>query len=40
MNVPEVRDVFDERRVEYNHRRRPSGLGWRTPATYAAKLVD
>jgi transposase InsO family protein len=40
LSVPEARYVLDEWRVEYNHRRPHSGLGWQTPAAYAAKLVD
>ena len=38
--LPEARYVLDAWRVEYNHRRPHSGLGWQTPAAYAAKLVD
>jgi hypothetical protein len=37
---PEARYVLDEWRAEYNHRWPHSGLGWQTPAAYAAKLVD
>ncbi len=40
LSVPEARYVLDEWRAEYNHRRPHSGLGWQTPAAYAAKLVD
>jgi transposase InsO family protein len=40
LSVPEARYVLDEWRTEYNHRRPHSGLGWQTPAAYAAKLVD
>jgi transposase InsO family protein len=40
LSVPEARYVLDEWRVEYNHRRPHSSLGWQTPAAYAAKLVD
>jgi putative transposase len=40
LSVLEARYVLDEWRAEYNHRRPHSGLGWQTPAAYAAKLVD
>jgi transposase InsO family protein len=40
LSVPEARYVLDEWRAEYNHRRPHSGLGWQTPAAYAAKLID
>jgi putative transposase len=40
LSVPEARYVLDEWRADYNHRRPHSGLGWKTPAAYAAKLVD
>jgi len=40
LSVPEARYVLDEWRVEYNHRRPHSSLGWQTPAAYAAKLLD
>jgi putative transposase len=40
LSVPEARYVLDEWRVEYNHRRPHSGLGWQTPAAYAEKLLD
>jgi len=40
LSLPEARYVLDEWRAEYNHRRPHSGLGWQTPAAYAAKLVD
>ena len=40
LSVPEARYVLDEWRVEYNHRRPHSGLGWQTPAAYATKLED
>ena len=40
LSVPEARYVLDEWRAEYNHRRPHGGLGWQTPAAYAAKLVD
>jgi putative transposase len=38
LSVPEARYVLDEWRVEYNHRRPHSGLGWQTPAAYAATV--
>ena len=40
LSVPEARYVLDQWRAEYNHRRPHSGLGWQTPAAYAAKLID
>ncbi len=36
LGLDEARYVLDEWRVEYNHRRPHSGIGWQTPAAYAA----
>ncbi len=36
LGLAEARYVLDEWRVEYNHRRPHSGIGWQTPAAYAA----
>jgi len=38
LNLTEARYVIDEWRNEYNHQRRHSGIGWLTPASYAASL--
>jgi putative transposase len=38
LSLPEARYVLDEWRLEYNHRRPHSGIGWRTPAAFAAIL--
>ena len=40
LNVPEVRYVLDEWRLDYNHHRPHSSLGWKTPAAFAATLND
>ena len=40
LNVPEVRFVLDEWRLDYNHHRPHSSLGWKTPAAFAATLND
>jgi len=32
--------VLDEWRLDYNHRRPHSSLGWQAPAVYAASLED
>lgn len=37
LSLPEARYVLDEWRLDYNHRRPHSGIGWQTPAAYAAK---
>ena len=36
LGLDEARYVLDEWRLEYNHRRPHSGIGWQTPAAYAA----
>jgi transposase InsO family protein len=36
LSVTEARYVLDDWREEYNHRRPHSGIGWRTPAAFAA----
>jgi putative transposase len=38
LSLPEARYVLDAWRLEYNHRRPHSGIGWRTPAAFAATL--
>jgi len=40
LSLPEARYVLDEWRLEYNHRRPYSGIGWKTPAAYAATWKD
>jgi len=40
LGLDEARYVLDEWRLEYNHRRPHSGIGWRTPAAYAAICDD
>lgn len=40
LGLDEARYVLDEWRNEYNHRRLHSGIGWQTPAAYAASLQD
>jgi putative transposase len=39
LSLAEARYVLDEWRLEYNHRRPHSGIGWQTPAGYAATLA-
>ena len=36
LSLTEARYVLDEWRLEYNHRRPHSGIGWQTPTAYAA----
>lgn len=40
LGLAEARYVLDEWRNDYNHRRPHSGIGWQTPAGYAARLND
>lgn len=40
LGLAEARYVLDQWRNDYNHRRPHSGIGWQTPAAYAAKLID
>jgi len=40
LSLAEARYVLDEWRLEYNHRRPHSSIGWQTPAAYAAKWKD
>ena len=40
LSLADARYVLDEWRLDYNHRRPHSGIGWQTPATYAAKLKN
>ena len=38
LSMAEARYGVDEWRLEYNHRRPHSGLGWQTPASFAAMI--
>jgi len=40
LGLDEARYVLDQWRNNYNHRRPHSGIGWQTPAAYAATLND
>ena len=40
LSLAEARYVLDEWRLEYNNRRPHSGIGWQTPAAFAAKWKD
>ena len=40
LGLDEARYVLDDWRNEYNHRRPHSGIGWQTPAAYAAMLSN
>ena len=40
LGLDEARYVLDEWRLDYNHRRPHSSLGWQAPAVYAASLED
>jgi transposase InsO family protein len=40
LSIPEARYMLDEWRLEYNHRRPHSGIGWQMPAAFAAALED
>jgi len=40
LGLAEARYVLDAWRNDYNHRRPHSGIGWQTPAAYAAMLTD
>jgi transposase InsO family protein len=40
VGLDETRCVLDEWRLAYNHHRPHSGIGWQTPAAYAAKMTN
>lgn len=40
LSMTEARYVVDEWRLEYNHHRPHGGLGWQTPASFAAMIDD
>ena len=40
LNLVEARCVVEEWRLDYNHHRPHSSLGWRTPAVFAAKFKE
>ncbi|QNN21834.1 IS3 family transposase [Planctomycetales bacterium ZRK34] len=40
LGLDEARCVLDDWRLDYNHRRPHSGIGWQTPAAYAATCDD
>lgn len=40
LSLAEARYVLDDWRLDYNHRRPHSGIGWQTPAAYAASWTN